>query len=549
MKVNGNFDYPYFRSSWNRVVVVLLTVSLAPLLIVGGVFYHFTAQSLKSKAINTLEIRLLERKAAIDSLLNYEAILLRQLTADLPLHGQSGFSSEQLRLALDSLNKYGLHCSRLVILQANGRVTASAGWETPELEIPAAAKAFNESVSNGVYASELTRGTDGKAYFFLGVGGNTERTWALFACIEISILDDMIPDMKEKHGKNLLVSRQVTFQSGVSANASLDNSLDEFPEKFGGIRLRESGKSLLLMTWQDRAPWMNALRVTTDVAYREVRRVRMIAIAVLLVIAIPVAGAILLVTNDLFSKLESKRGAIKTLDRQLRRTSYLSASMELSQGCFREVKDTIFNIDSTIAVLREEPVVTASTELTESLDQIQSEVRRARGAVERFLGYIQPQPPLISATDVHCLLNNLVDILERELRFRNIAIRRSFMEGLPAVRTDPSKLRQAFQNIVLNAIDAVNENGEISLTTGRCEKGVMVTVEDNGPGIPESQMAAVFEPLWTTRPQGTGLGLPICRDILTRLGGDISIESEPGKGTSVTIVIPLSFNPLRPATS
>ncbi|MHC1729650.1 MAG: ATP-binding protein [Syntrophobacteraceae bacterium] len=549
MKSSGRFDYPYFRALWNRVVLVLLAVTFLPVILIGGVFYHFTAQALKDKEIRTLELRALERKASIDSLLGDEIVRLQQVGVGLSFSGPGDSHAEQLKMAMDSLNERGGYIAGLAILDGNGRTIATAGPGIPVQESFSGTEALNRSIGQDLYVSELFRGSDGKTCFSIGVSGRSDDNRVLLAYIDASKFGGMPSAMQEQSGERFLVSREVAFQIGAPAGSQISHSPAEAFERFGGIQIQETKGALLLKVWQDRAPWLNVFKIAEDDAYRVIKRVRIAAGLIFFVLCFPIIGIILLIGNDLVSRLESKRGAIRTLDRQLRRTSYLSSSMELSLGCFREVKDTIFNVDSAIAVLREEPVFEESIWLRESVEQIHSEVQRARLAVDRFLRYIHPQPPLISDVDVHKLLDDLMGILDRELGFRNIIVRRSFVEKLPMLRSDSSKLRQVFQNIVLNALEAVERKGEIALITRLCEKGVAVSIIDNGPGISESDLDKIFEPLWTTRTQGTGLGLPICRDILDRLGGDITIESEVGKGTTVTIILPLRFQPFKPDAS
>lgn len=542
-KSNGRFDYPYFRALWNRVVFVLLAAAFLPVILIGGVLYHFTTQAMEDREIRALESKVLERKVSIDSLLSNEILRLQQAGAGLSLTGQDSAQAEQLKSALDVLNERGGYVAGLALLDQNGRTTATAGPGIPLQEKFSGTEVLKGSITRGYYVSELFPGSEGESCFFIGVRGRSDASQILLAFVNASKFGDLPSRMKEQHGERFLVVREVAFQIDAPAGSQISHSPAEAFERFGGIQIQESREALLLKVWQDRAPWLNVYRISKDEAYRQTRRVRIIAVLIFVVLSFPIVGIILLIGNDLVSQLESKRGAIRSLDRQLRRTSYLSSSMELSLGCFREVKDTVFNVDSAIAVLREEPVFEESIWLRESVEQIHSEVQRARMAVERFLRYIQPHPPIISDVDVHKLLDELMDILDRELRFRNIGVRRSFVETLPMLRSDSSKLRQVFQNIVLNALDALDRKGEISLVTTLCEKGVAISIIDNGPGISKTDLDKIFEPLWTTRPQGTGLGLPICRDILDRLGGNIAIESEPGKGTAVTITLPLRFQP------
>jgi two-component system NtrC family sensor kinase len=122
---------------------------------------------------------------------------------------------------------------------------------------------------------------------------------------------------------------------------------------------------------------------------------------------------------------------------------------------------------------------------------------------------------------------------------KKIRVKKDYEDNLPGIRSDHSKLRQVFQNIVLNAMTAVEKDGEISLTTRAVQNGVAVTIADNGPGIPEENMENIFDPLFTTKPEGAGLGLSICLNILQRLGGHISVKSEPEKGAVFTVELPL----------
>ena len=141
------------------------------------------------------------------------------------------------------------------------------------------------------------------------------------------------------------------------------------------------------------------------------------------------------------------------------------------------------------------------------------------------------------------ILDDLLEFLSSELHFKNIRVKRDYEDHLPGIRSDHSKLRQVFQNIVLNAVSAVEKDGEISLTTRAGQNGVTVTIADDGPGIPEEIIENVFDPLFTTKPEGTGLGLSICLNVLQKLGGNISVKSEPGKGASFVIELPFQFKP------
>jgi two-component system NtrC family sensor kinase len=146
-------------------------------------------------------------------------------------------------------------------------------------------------------------------------------------------------------------------------------------------------------------------------------------------------------------------------------------------------------------------------------------------------------------------VEEVISLVDREATLRDIRIHRRYDEHLPVIYSDPSQLRQVFLNLINNALDAVKQGGEITLVTGRGEpKSVEVKVGDTGIGIPAESLAKIFDPFFTTKPpgKGTGLGLSICHGIIRKLGGDISVISEVGKGSTFTVHLPIEKREERP---
>jgi two-component system NtrC family sensor kinase len=185
-------------------------------------------------------------------------------------------------------------------------------------------------------------------------------------------------------------------------------------------------------------------------------------------------------------------------------------------------------------------------EMAESLQQIKTETARTRQGTEKILKATRPTMPLIQDVRINDLLDEILDLLDRELHFARITVRKDYLEGLPSIKSDPSHLRQVFQNLMLNAIAAIQKEGQITLGTRLDRDGIKVFVEDNGPGISQDIIDRVFDPLFTAKPDGTGLGLSISAKMLEKLGGRISVESETGKGARFTVDLPYSFKPLGP---
>ncbi len=119
---------------------------------------------------------------------------------------------------------------------------------------------------------------------------------------------------------------------------------------------------------------------------------------------------------------------------------------------------------------------------------------------------------------------------------------KEFQPDLPSIVTDGSQLQQVFINMVDNAIDAINKDGVIRLTTKGQDKGVLISIADTGPGMPEELQKKIFDPFFTTKliGKGTGLGLSTSYDIVEKLGGRLTVKSELGKGTTFYIALPPS---------
>ena len=186
-----------------------------------------------------------------------------------------------------------------------------------------------------------------------------------------------------------------------------------------------------------------------------------------------------------------------------------------------------------------------NAELTEYTDVVISETDRLAGLVDTLLG--PGGPPDKQPVNVHELLEYVVRLTEAE-EPKNIAFRRDYDPGLPLIDLDRGQVVQALLNLVRNAIVALDGQGTITLrsravtnfTIGDTRHNVIasIEIEDDGPGIPPDLQDSVFYPLVTSRPDGTGLGLPAAQELLSRHGGLIEFESRPGR-TVFLVRIPL----------
>jgi signal transduction histidine kinase len=142
------------------------------------------------------------------------------------------------------------------------------------------------------------------------------------------------------------------------------------------------------------------------------------------------------------------------------------------------------------------------------------------------------------------VVDRLLPLLEHAARRHGVALEVSVPDDLPRVRADHNQLQQVILNLLVNAFEAVRPRGSVKVRAGHADRagraGVELEVRDSGPGIPASILARIFEPFFSTKPpgEGTGLGLPICRDIVKTCGGEITVESASGSGTAFVVWLP-----------
>jgi nitrogen fixation/metabolism regulation signal transduction histidine kinase len=175
--------------------------------------------------------------------------------------------------------------------------------------------------------------------------------------------------------------------------------------------------------------------------------------------------------------------------------------------------------------------------LKESMSYIISEVDNLRQIAQEFMEISRDttlrKDPLDLAEVLEDTLRPYRKLLSERIRFKVVHAGRDFR-----ARGDAAKLKTALRNIVANAVEAISHKGEVAVTVGRDGPNLRVVIKDTGPGMSRETIERIFDPYFSTKDSGTGLGLPIAKKIIEEHGGTIQVASEPGVGTAVTVEIP-----------
>jgi two-component system NtrC family sensor kinase len=540
-------DFPYFRRLWQSVVVALLAASFIPMLVIGGGMYYYTVSIIEERTLDGLRQEVSEHREAIDQFLAERTSDLRLLAANLGFQYLTSpgavekvfrFLQNEIRCFTDLsiIDDQGKHLAYMGPFDLLNRNYKEAPW-------------FRAVREKGVYISDVFMGFRKEPHFVIAVKQTTpEGFWIIRATVDTAYFDRMVTEvLSHRKGDAYIVNREGIFQTSPRSAGKLMGRSDlKDVQSFAGVRLEERRGEILVTAWLQRVPWVCVARFDREQIYQPLRNLRNLAIGVFIIGGMIIIGTVLLTTNYLFMRLERKRRSIRVLDDQLRHSSKVASSMHLATGIIRDLNDSLSNIDLVTEWLREMTHRNLTkeenlSEVRESLGQIKAEVSRARKTTEKFSKATRRSLPVIKEVNMNDLLDEILDLLDRETHFNKISVARDYEDSLPLVRSDPSQLRQVFQNLILNAITAIRREGEITLSTRGYGRGVTVSVKDTGPGIPADMIGKIFDPLYAAKPDGTGLGLSISAGILQKLGGRIWATSEPGQGATFTVSLPYEF--------
>jgi len=221
------------------------------------------------------------------------------------------------------------------------------------------------------------------------------------------------------------------------------------------------------------------------------------------------------------------------------RASYVGL---LASGLAHEIRNPLNAMNMNLQMLEEELEAAGGMpdqEHKELLDSTKSEIKRLEGLVNNFLAYARPGRPQFKPHDLNEVVTEVIKFLENDFAQSGIALLTEFEPMLPNVDLDERQFKQALMNLLVNARQVLDSKGTVKVRTRAASNGeAVLQVEDDGPGIPVASRERIFEVFYSSRGGGTGLGLPIARQIVERHGGHIELESTVGVGTKFTIRLP-----------
>ena len=235
--------------------------------------------------------------------------------------------------------------------------------------------------------------------------------------------------------------------------------------------------------------------------------------------------------------LEQNLSDVRQLEHQIMQSEKMATVGQMAAGLAHEIKNPLAGIAGAIQVL--DDTLPLEDERKPVVRQVLDQVKRIDGTLRDLLTYARPKAANLESNDLHEVVDRALAVISL-LPNNRVNVVRQFDPRLPRAMVDAELFGQVLTNLFINAVQAMSAQGTLTVTTSAIPGGIRVQVRDTGPGMSRTQLAQIFEPFYTTKTRGTGLGLPICRRVVDAHGGTISVESEPGKGAEFSITIPYS---------
>ena len=249
--------------------------------------------------------------------------------------------------------------------------------------------------------------------------------------------------------------------------------------------------------------------------------------------------------NEMVEQLDENRAEIEELHKgEMARAQHLATLGELAAGLAHEIRNPLAGIAGVVDIMSRELPSTSSSRAV--IGDVHREVLHIQAVLNDLLSYSRPRPPDFHPANLNTTIEQAVMLARQQVLTKPIQVLFDANPSLPPVDHDPALIQQVVLNITLNGIQAISGAGQVTLTVLQNHDNAAITIADTGRGISAEALPRIFKPFFTTRSEGTGLGLSLANGIVHSHGGRIDVSSAVGKGTTFKISLP--FTRAKPAT-
>ena len=564
-------DYKYFSRG---LALILLVLVLAPLTLISVVSHYQYKHLLQEEEMTQLVLNLETGQNTIEEFVTELQSIVKFVARD--DRYQELLNQKELEALCIRLQKEYPGFADIEIIDSEG--SQKAYWGPYQLEDQNYTDQtwYKEVLLRGVYISNIFSGFRHVPHFVIAVSRkhpDKPGHWVLRVTIEgrtlqnfintisTSYADDMflvdsdciVQTQPQKYGKIgekcILLLMEDTAEhcisnsnqeQDVAGNPSTDTDLQIVKRTFQGQEITHAVVELIGTPWKLVLIKEQYLYANTWLRFK-IKLVTMfftcVIVAVLVIFEISTA-----ITKHL-RESDKKR---QQLYSEAEHTNKLASIGRLAAGVAHEINNPLSIINQKTGLVQDIIDMTDDFEhktlMVDAHESIQNSVNRCKKITHRLLGFARQTDVQVEEIDINATVKEVVEFLEKEALYNQIEINFDLDQTVSKIISDRGPLQQVFLNITNNAIDAIGSHGKISLSSSQLDQNhVLITIQDNGPGMPAEVLKRIFEPFFTTKEtgKGTGLGLSITYGLVKKLGGNIKVTSEVGKGTLFKITLPI----------
>ena len=551
-------DNSRFRRMEGKIILVIAVVSLLPLFLTGIIIINNFSESYRNKVNEHLRELVHKHSRQIDTFLNNRLGDVRTLARSSGYHQitDSEYLSGRLKLLRE---EFGQVFVDLGVVDAHGRQEAYSGPFSLMGVDYSNADWFSRAASNEHYVSDVFTGLRGSPHFIITVRRQwTDTFWILRAAIDFQAFNSLVEGIRiGRTGFACIINAKGEFQTLISNKSQFDSRpfLDFIRNKPMGEKVRvaeyqdAAGRQLLLaMAPVKGGEWVLCCQQDLNDALAPLEQTKNTAWAAFFTSAILIFGAALFISHRLVHQLMSARQETLAMNDKVVEAGRLASIGELAAGIAHEINNPVaIMVEEAgwIEDLLTDPDPGSTENLSEvgrAAAQIKTQGARCKIITHKLLSFARKTDPREMEVDLNKVIEDTADLFHQKIRYSQVAVKMDLCRDIPLISAPPTELQQVIINLVNNAVDAIDaKEGQVVLTTKANNSSVILEVSDTGGGIPEPLIDRIFDPFFTTKSvgQGTGLGLSIVFGIVKKLGGEISVRSRTGQGTTFVLEFPV----------
>ncbi len=557
IKTNDN----YYNTLMRRMVLTIFFVSLTPLFLVSGIILYQFHISYQEKVYDHLKELVQKHKQNIDNFLKERLadICFMVDTVEFESLSDESFLKNRLELLQKS---YGPIFVDLGLVNSQGVQVAYAGPFRLEKANYCDADWFKQAIKTRFFISDVFLGLRGLPHFIVAVRKNWKgKDWILRATIDFKAFNNLVENIHiGKTGFAFIFNTKGELQTKPFLDIMPDRNIymrfvkqTDF-KKNHHINVVSAidhlgKKKIYVSAFLKNGNWIMVFQQDFSDAFSDLRKTMVVTAFILLMGTLGIVTMALILSEKIIKRIAKVDQEKERMNEQVVQAGKLAAIGELAAGIAHEINNPVAIMVEEAGwigdLLEEEEFQNSDNlkELRRAVNQVKTQGRRCKEITHKLLSFARKTDPMVQDVDIGDLISELVGLSEQRAKYAKVTINTKIEKGLLNVSASQSELQQVFLNLINNSLDAMEKDGGV-LDIAAYQKGghLVVTVSDTGPGIPEANLQRIFDPFFTTKPvgKGTGLGLSICYGIIKKMGGEITVKSTVGKGTTFIIKLPVN---------